>query len=163
MAERPWSLEQLRANFLYQLTATAKERRAQAADTMQHSDEFRATAQYAIDNDLGGSAISNLHESARLAITAQATADGYRFRDTAGSHAAVDDYALSVGLVNRKQWAQLDTLRDMRNANNYPADIAVQPNSGELAEIAGLVDAVRDTVTAKLKPAKRIPPPPRPA
>lgn len=164
MAERPWPLDQLRANFLYQLTVAAQERRAQAANAMQHSDEFRATAQYAIENDLGGSAISNLHESVRLAITAQATADGYRFRDTAGSHAAVDDYALAAGLVTRKQWAQLDTLRDMRNANNYPADIAVQPNSRELAEIAGLVDAVRNAVAAKVNPPRRIPPPPtRPA
>lgn len=89
MAERPWPLDQLRANFVYPHTATVRDRRAQAANTMQHSDEFRATAQYAIENDLGGSAISNPHESARLAITAQATSDRYRFRDTAGSHAAV--------------------------------------------------------------------------
>lgn len=160
MHDRPWGIDRLRQQFLYQTTATPTDRRAQAQQTMKSSDDFRKTAAFAIDADLLGSAVSNLHESVRLAITAQATADGYRFNSAAGGHAAVDDYGLAVGLVDKRQWAQLDTLRELRNANNYPADIAALPTKTEVDAIASLVDHVRSEVARRLTPVRRIPPPP---
>lgn len=160
MHDRPWGIDRLRQQFLYQTTATPADRRAQAQQTMKSSDDFRQTADFAINADLFGSAVSNLHESVRLAITAQATADGYRFNSSPGGHAAVDDYGLAAGLVDRHQWAQLDTLRELRNANNYPADIAAPPTKTEIAAIAALVDHVRSEVARRLTPRRRIPPPP---
>ena len=41
-------------------------------------------------------AISALHESARLAVTALAALDGYRFSNAAGVHEAVVDYAIAI-------------------------------------------------------------------
>jgi hypothetical protein len=160
MHDRPWGLDRLHQQFLYQTTATSAERRAQAQQTMRSSDDFRQTAGFAIDADLVGSAVSNLHESARLAITAHATADGYRFNSAQGGHAAVDDYGLAAGLVDKRQWAQLDTLRELRNANNYPADIAAPPTKTEVVAIAALVDHVRSEVARRLTPRRPIPPPP---
>lgn len=87
MSDRPWSLDHLRQNFMYQIAAKPEDRREQAAAALKNSDQFRETAHFAIDNDLNGSAVSNLHESARLAITAKAAADGFRFNSDKGGHA----------------------------------------------------------------------------
>lgn len=165
MSDRPWSVDHLRQNFLYQITGRPEDRRRQVGEAMKNSNEFRKTAQYAIDNELTDSAVSNLHESARLAITAKAAADGFRFNSDKGGHAAVDDYALAVGLVTRTEWAQLDTLRELRNSNNYPADIANPPSQTEVEQFAKLVDKIREQVGERIGPprARRIPPPPKKA
>lgn len=162
MSDRPWSLDHLRQNFMYQIAAKPEDRREQAAAALKNSDQFRETAHFAIDNDLNGSAVSNLHESARLAITAKAAADGFRFNSDKGGHAAADDYALATKLVDRKEWAQLDTLRELRNSNNYPADITTPPSQTEVEQFAELVDKIRDAVFRAVRPKpKIIPPPPK--
>lgn len=163
MSDRPWSLDDLRQGFLYQIAGPPADRRRQAGEALKNSDQFRATAQFAVDNELTGSAVSNLHEAARLAVTAQAAADGFRFTSAQGGHAAVDDYALAAGLVTRTEWAQLDALRDLRNSNNYPADITSPPSQTEVEQFAALVDKIRGEVAKKLSPprARRVPPPPK--
>lgn len=155
-------MPELRQSFMYQLAVSPAEQNRQVKDALRNAGEFRRTAQFAIDNDLTGSAISNLHETARLAITATVARAGFRFRDTKGAHAAVDDYALASGLVNRAEWARLDALRDLRNANNYPADISAPPSAAEVGQFAQLVDDVVKRATDNAAPAtKRIPPPPK--
>ncbi len=103
-------------------------------------------------------AVSNFHEAARLAVTAVATANGFRFRNTAGAHEAVVDYALAVGMVDRSEHGRLDLLRRLRHEVNYPADL-IEPSASDLEVIARLVGKVLDVATAQL-PTPKIPPPP---
>ncbi|MEO8266309.1 MAG: hypothetical protein ABI706_12470 [Ilumatobacteraceae bacterium] len=67
--------------------------------------------------------ISALHESARLAVTALAALEGYRFSNTVGAHEAVVDDAFAIRLLDRTRYAQLDQLRDLRHQVNYPEDL----------------------------------------
>lgn len=92
----------------------------------------------------------------RQANTAVAAARGLRFANRPGAHAAAVDYALRVGLVDRRSWAQLDQLRDLRNKANYPSDL-VEPSGAELDQFTGLVDAVLVRAQTAVAP---IPPPP---
>jgi hypothetical protein len=100
--------------------------------------------------------ISNLHEAARLAVTALAAASGLRFANRAGAHVAVVDYALGLKLVNRAEWAQLDELRDLRHKTNYPSDL-IEPTDTELDQFSQLTDAVIARSQQRIVP---IPPPP---
>ena len=103
-------------------------------------------------------AISALHEAARMAVTAVAALDGYRFSNTPGAHEAVVDYALAIQLVDRARYAQLDQLRELRHQVNYPEDL-IAPSAREIEQYSELVDTVLTLATAKI-PTTRIPPPP---
>ena len=94
-------------------------------------------------------AVSALHESARLAVTALAAQDGYRFSNTAGAHEAVVDYAFAIKLVDRTQYAQLDQLRDLRHQVNYPEDL-IAPSPREIEQYSELVDTILALAEKKL-------------
>ena len=125
---------------------------------MAQASDFRRAAEGNMKDGLVLPSISALHEAARLAVTAVAALEGYRFSNSAGAHEAVVDFALAIDLVDRRQYAQLDQLRDLRHQVNYPEDL-VAPTPREVEQYCELVDAVIALATARL-PRRRIPPPP---
>ena len=153
------SFGELERDHLHQLTGSAGENRAAARRTIREARAFQQLAQVGIESGLALPAVSNFHEAARLATTAVATANGLRFRNTAGAHEAVVDYALAVGLVDRGEHGRLDLLRRLRHEVNYPADL-IEPSESDLEVIANLVEKVLDASAAQL-PTSKIPPPPK--
>ena len=156
---RPAGLEELRRDRMHQVTGSASDRATTARSTFGQARDFRRAAVGNMSEGLVLPAISALHESARLAVTALAALDGYRFSNSAGAHEAVVDYALAIQLVDRRQYAQLDQLRDQRHQVNYPEDL-IAPSPREVEQYQELVDAVLALAEAKLPP-RRIPPPPK--
>jgi len=144
---------------MHQLPATPQQNLVAARRTLQEARSFHQLATVGLESGLALPAISNFHEAARLAVTAVATSNGLRFRNGPGAHEAVVDYALGTEIVNEKDHAQLDQLRQLRHDVNYPADI-IEPTARELDTIATLVERVINAATKKL-PTPRIPPPPR--
>ncbi len=124
---------------------------------LRHAN-FRRAAVGNLTEGLVLPAVSALHESARLAVTALAAQDGYRFSNTAGAHEAVVDYAFAIKLVDRTQYAQLDQLRDLRHQVNYPEDL-IAPSPREIEQYSELVDTLL-ALTEKKLPTRRVPPPP---
>ena len=157
--ERPLPLRQLERDHLPQLAGIASENRTAARRTLREARSFQQLAQVGIDSGLALPAVSNFHEAARLAVTAIATANGLRFRNTAGEHEAVVDYALAVGIVDRSEHGRLDLLRRLRHEVNYPADL-IEPSASDLDAISTLVEKVLDAAASTL-PAPKIPPPPK--
>lgn len=144
---------------MHRVTDGVNERAKAARATFEQARDFRRAAISNMGEGLRLPAISALHESARLAVTALAALEGYRFSNTAGAHEAVVDYALGIQLVNRQQFAQLDQLRDLRHHVNYPEDL-IAPSQREIAQFSELVDTMLALVEKQL-PARRIPPPPK--
>ena len=129
-----------------------------ARSVVAQAGAFRTAAERSIEEGLLLPAISSLHEASRLAITAVAALKGWRFANAPGAHEAVIDYALGIRLVDRRQFAQLDALRDLRHQVNYPADI-IAPTEAEARQFAGLVDDVIALAIGEM-PRRRIPPQP---
>jgi hypothetical protein len=155
---RPASLASIERDQMHQLPTPPPANRAAARRTLREALEFRRLAALGLDASLILPAVSSLHEAARLAITAVATDRGQRFTNAPGSHEAVVDYALAVGLVDRGDHARLDSLRQLRHDINYPADL-IEPASEEVTAITELVDRILKTTRQRL-PDPRIPPPP---
>jgi hypothetical protein len=156
-AGRPASLEELRRDRMHQVAGNASDRAKAARATFAQARDFRRAA---VGNLTEGLvlAVSALHESARLAVTALAAQDGYRFSNTVGAHEAVVDYAFAIKLVDRTQYAQLDQLRDLRHQVNYPEDL-IAPSPREIEQYSELVDTILALAEKKL-PTRRVPPPP---
>lgn len=106
--ERPVPLDRLERDHMHPLASSATENKKAGRRTLAEAAAFRQVAHMGLDAGLSLPAVSNLHEAARLAITATATANGRRFSSAAGSHEAVVDYALAVGLVDAADHARLD-------------------------------------------------------
>jgi hypothetical protein len=128
-----------------------------AAKMSAESDEFRLTSAEALAGGRKIAAASNLHEAAQLAITAVAATKGLSFRGE-GTHKAVIDYGLGVGVISRDDWSTLEDLRVIRNRNNYAADMIELPP----AHFERLLDCLA-RIQSSFRPAslRSIPPPPR--
>ena len=157
--DRPVPLATIERDQMHQLTSPPRENLVAARRTLQEARSFQKLATVGLESGLALPAVSNFHEAARLAVTAVATFKGRRFRNAPGAHEAVVDYALGTAIVNTKDHAQLDQLRQLRHDVNYPADI-VEPAPRELEVIAALVERVVEAA-AGLLPVQKIPPPPR--
>ncbi len=157
--DRPVPLAAIERDQMHQLTSTSRENLVAARRTLQEARSFQKLATIGLESGLVLPAVSNFHEAARLAVTAVATFNGLRFRNAAGAHEAVVDYALATSIVHARDHAQLDQLRQLRHDVNYPADI-VEPAARELEVIAALVGRVVNAAASQL-PVPRIPPPPR--
>ncbi|MBK5221738.1 MAG: HEPN domain-containing protein [Acidimicrobiia bacterium] len=144
---------------MHQLTSSHRENLVAARRTLQEARSFQKLATVGLQSELALPAVSNFHEAARLAVTAVATFKGLRFRNAPGAHEGAVDYALGTSIVNSKDHAQLDELRQLRHDVNYPADI-VEPTPRELKVIAALVERVISAAASRI-PTPRIPPPPR--
>ncbi len=158
-AGRPASLDEIRRDRMRQDAGSAANRATAARATFGQALDFRRAAAGNLADGLVLPAISALHESARLAVTALAALEGFRFSNSAGTHEVVVDYALGIQLVDRRQHAQLDQLRDLRHQVNYPADL-IAPSPREVEQFSALVDTILALVESKL-PARRVPPPPK--
>lgn len=158
-AGRPASLTDPRRDRMHQIPGKASDRTTAARATFGQAIDFRRAALGNLAEGLILPAISALHESARLAVTALAALDGYRFSNTVGAHEAVVDYAFAIQLVDRTRYAQLDQLRDLRHQVNYPEDL-IAPSQREIEQYSELVDTIL-ALTAKKLPARRVPPPPK--
>lgn len=156
MNGRPSDLGTLQREALHQVPGHRADHRREGARTLSSAREFRTTAQLCRTEGIRLPVISNLHEAARLAITAVAAARGLRFANRPAAHIAVVDYAFAIELVNRTEWAQLDELRDLRHKTNYPSDL-VEPTDIELDQFAALTDTVIARARTRIAP---IPPPP---
>jgi hypothetical protein len=156
MNGRPAALDDVIRDSMYQVPGTSTDHRSEAKRTLASARQFRQTALLCRRDELRLPVISNLHEAARLAVTALAAASGLRFATRAGAHVAVVDYALGLKLVNRAEWAQLDELRDLRHKTNYPSDL-IEPTDTELDQFSQLTDAVIARSQQRIVP---IPPPP---
>jgi hypothetical protein len=163
-SERPVPLDKLERDQMHQISGAATANVKEANDTLATARDFLVTAQHGVADGRYLPAVSNYHEAARLAITAVATSRGRRFSNLAGSHEAVVDYALGVGLTDADGHAMLDQLRELRHQVNYPADL-IEPSERDVRRIGQMVEALVDEVTERLTPPapkpKRIPPPPR--
>ena len=158
-AGRPASLADLRRDRMHQVPGKASDRATAARATFGEANDFRRAASGNLAEGLILPAISALHESARLAVTALAALDGYRFSNTVGAHEAVVDYAFAIQLVDRTRYAQLDQLRDLRHQVNYVEDL-IAPSQREIEQYSELVDTIL-ALTAKKLPARRVSPPPK--
>jgi hypothetical protein len=156
MNGRPADLATLQRDALHQVPGSRADHRREGVRTLISAREFRTTAQLSLTEGLRLPVISNLHEAARLAISAVAAARGLRFANRPAAHVAVVDYAFAIVLVNRTEWAQLDELRDLRHKTNYPSDL-VEPTDLELDQFAALTDTVIGRAHTSISP---IPPPP---
>lgn len=156
MNGRPTDLATLQRDALHQVPGSRTDHRHEGVRTLSSAREFRTTAHLCLTEGLRLPVISNLHEAARLAITAVAAARGLRFANRPAAHVAVVDYAFAIELVNRTEWAQLDELRDLRHKTNYPSDL-VEPTDLELDQFASLTDTVIGRAHTSISP---IPPPP---
>lgn len=156
--DRPASLDELLRDRMHSVPGNASDRAKAARATFEQARDFRRAAASNLDEGLRLPAISALHESARLAVTSVAALDGHRFSNNAGAHEAVVDYALAIRLVDRKQYAQLDQLRDLRHHVNYPEDL-IAPSARETDQYSQLVDTIIALVQKRL-PTRRVPPPP---
>ncbi len=154
---RPEALEDIVRNAMHQLPGSGKDHRNDALKTLASARQFQKTAQLGRDEGLLLPVISNLHEAARLAITAVAAKNGLRFSNKPGAHVVVVDYALGIRMVNRIQWAQIDELRDLRHKTNYPSDL-VEPTETELDQFAQLTDDLLRKSQQMIAP---VPPPPK--
>lgn len=141
---------------MHPVAGTGADHRKEGKRTLASARQFRKTAQLCREGELRLPVISNLHEAARLAITAVAAAKGLRFANRPGAHVAVVDYAHGVDLVNHTEWAQLDELRDLRHKTNYPSDL-IEPSDTELDQFSRLTDTVIARAQQMIAP---IPPPP---
>lgn len=157
--DRPAPLDELRRDRMHQAAGGPAERAEAARATFEQAREFRQAAASNLAEELRLPAVSALHESARLAVTAVAALEGYRFSNTPGAHEAAVDYALGIQLVNRQQHAQLDQLRDLRHHVNYPEDL-IAPSPREIEQYSELVDTVLVLAEKRMR-ARRIPPPPK--
>ena len=79
MNGRPNDLGTLQRDALHQVPGTRADRRREGARTLSSAREFRTTAQLCRAEGIRLPVISNLHEAARLTITAVAAARGLRF------------------------------------------------------------------------------------
>jgi hypothetical protein len=156
MTGRPAGRDELVQNSMHQVYGDGRSHRTAALSVLGSARQFRKTAQLSRLDGLRLPVISNLHESARLAISAIAAANGLRFSNVRGAHVAVVDYAFAIGVVNRDEWSQLDELRDLRHKTNYPSDL-IEPGDSELDQFCGLVDAILARIQELIAP---IPPPP---
>ena len=158
----PMSLADLRRDRMHQLPSlSAQDRVKSARSVLRQAHSFRRAATAALGEELTLPAVSSLHEAARLAVSAVAVLDGYRFSNSAGAHEAVIDYAFASKLVDRVQFAQLGELRELRELRhqvNYPADM-IEPSRREVTQFEGLVDEVLQLAATRL-PTPKIPPPP---
>ena len=159
-SDRPATLAALLRDRMQQTPGDPASRSAAARKVLAQAQAFHRAADGNIAEGLILPAVSALHEAARLAVTAVAALNGYRFSNVAAHHEAVIDYALAIELVDRARHAQLDQLRELRHQVNYPEDLIV-PSEREIGQYRALVDTVVALATNKL-PAERIPPPPRP-
>jgi hypothetical protein len=144
---------------MHRIASGAAEQVKAARASLEQAHDFRRAAAGNLAEGLRLPAVSSLHESARLAITAVAAHEGYRFSNAAGAHEAAVDYALGIKLVNRPQYAQLDQLRDLRHHVNYPEDL-IAPSLREIEQYSELVDTIFGLADKRLH-ARRIPPPPK--
>ena len=158
-AGRPASRDEPPFDRMHQVAGSVGERAKTARAIFGQARDFRRAAVSSRAEGLVLPAVSALHGSARLAVTAMAALDGYRFSNTAGAHEAVVDYAFGIGLVDRQQYAQLDQLRDLRHQVNYPEDL-ITPSPREVEQYSALVETIPALVESKLA-ARRIPPPPK--
>ncbi len=158
-ADRPADLDELHRDRMHQIAGNASDRAKAARAMFEQAREFRRAAKGNLADGLRLPAISALHESARIAVTALAAFNGYRFSNSVGAHEAVVDYALAIQLVDRKQWAQLDQLRDIRHHVNYPEDL-IAASQREIEQYSKLVDTLFELVQKQL-PSRRVPPPPK--
>jgi hypothetical protein len=74
---RPLPLGNLERDQMHQLAGSTAENRKAARRTLREAKAFRRLADLGVSEDLRLPAISNLHEAARLAITALATQSGW--------------------------------------------------------------------------------------
>ena len=144
---------------MHQVVGSASDRAKAARATFAQARDFRRAAVGNLTEGLVLPAVSALHESARLAVTALAAQDGYRFSNTAGAHEAVVDYAFAIKLVDRSHYAQLDQLRHLRHQVNDPEDLIAPPRR-EIEQYSELVDTILALAEKKL-PTRRVPPLPR--
>jgi hypothetical protein len=156
MNGRPSDLSTLQRDALHQVPGNLAEHRREGVRTLNSARDFRTTAHLCRTEGIRLPVISNLHEAARLAITAVAAARGLRFANRPAAHIAVVDYAFAIDLVNRTEWAQLDELRDLRHKTNYPSDL-VEPTDVELDQFSALTDTIIGRSQTRIAP---IPPPP---
>ena len=105
------------------------------------AQQYRRAAEGAKRDGLSIPVTSNLHEAARLGITAVAARNGLRFRNMEAAHEAVVDYAVAARLCTERHWAQLDQLRMIRNSGNYPADL-IELTPETILDMETVVDAV---------------------
>ncbi len=157
MSFRPTQLDTLIQQMMHPIPGTTADHHHDGARTLASARDFRATATLCRNDGLRLPVISTLHEAARLAITAVATARGLRFANRPGAHIAVVDYAIGIKLITHTQWTQLDELRDLRHKTNYPSDL-VEPSDAELDQFAALTDSVLRRAQHAISP---IPPPQR--
>jgi hypothetical protein len=143
---------------MHQVAGGTAARVKAARSTFGQARDFRRAAASNLTEALLLPSISALHESARLAVTALAALDGYRFSNSLGAHEAVVDYAFAIELVDRRQYAQLDQLRDLRHQVNYPEDL-IAPSIREVQQYSELVDTILVLAEQRL-PKRRVPPPP---
>jgi hypothetical protein len=135
--------------------------RDQARNILKVAKDFRAAATDSRASGRPIPATSSLHESARLAISAEAALDGHRFRNQEGAHEAVVDYAHATGICTDGEADQLHELRRTRNAGNYPADL-VQLDDATLSQLEHIVDGVVAHANQRINPIKKVPAPPAP-
>ena len=157
MTGRPVGRDELVRDSMHPVHGDRRSHRASALGVLRSARQFRKTAHLSRLDGQRLPVISNLHESARLAISAVAAANGLRFSNVTGAHVAVVDYAFAIGVVNRVEWSQLDELRDLRHRTNYPSDL-IEPGDNELDQFGGLVDAILARIQKLIAP---IPPPPK--
>ena len=157
-SDRPAALAVLLRDRMQQAPGSPAGRAKAARNVLAQAHAFHRAADTNIAEGLALPAVSALHEAARLAVTAVAALNGYRFSNVAAHHEAVVDYAFAIELVDRKRHAQLDQLRELRHQVNYPEDLIV-PSEREIEQYRALVAAVVAVAASKF-PAKRIPPPP---
>lgn len=157
MNGRPVGRDELVRHSMHQVQGDRQSRRASALSVLISARQFRKTAHLSRLDGQRLPVISNLHESARLAISAIAAANGLRFSNVRGAHVAVVDYAFAIGVVNRVEWSQLDELRELHHKTNYPAEL-IEPGDIELDQFGGLVDAILARIQQLISP---IPPPPK--
>jgi hypothetical protein len=155
-------LEDLTRDRMFPSGDPARSKRASdhARSVLEVANQYRRAADVARRDGLSIPVTSNLHEAARLAITAVAARNGLRFRNMEAAHEAVVDYAVAARLCTERQWAKLDQLRMIRNSGNYPADL-IELTAETIDDMETVVDAVLRAAAGLLhgRP-KPIPPPP---
>jgi hypothetical protein len=155
-------LEDLVRDRMFPSGDAARSKRAieHARNVFAVAQQYRRAAGGAKRDGLSIPVTSNVHEAARLGITAVAARNGLRFRNIEAAHEAAVDYAVAARLCTERHWAKLDQLRMIRNSGNYPADL-IELSPETIDDMETVVDAVlRTTAGLVLGRPKAIPPPP---
>lgn len=101
MNGRPVGRDELIRDSIHQMQGGYQSRRASALSVLRSARQFRKTAHLSRLDGQRLRVVSNLHESARLAVSAKAAFDGLRFSNARGAHDAVVDYAFAIGVVSQ--------------------------------------------------------------